>query len=443
MRYAKAKTAQEAATLLSQEPGVTRVLAGGTDVMVQLKARLVEPALVVDIKHIPGIRDITAEAGGYRIGAAVSGAELGEHAGFCALWPGVVEGFELIGSTQVQGRATMVGNLCNASPAGDAVPAWWPHRPWPASSGRTAPATARWPIFPPDRARPRWPRARSSPRSCCPHGPRGRRRLSALHPAHRDGYRGGLGRGQPDAGCLGHLHRRPRGAGRGGADGAAGGPPLPTRSSAPGWTMRRWPRWPRPASAACKPIDDKRGTVEFRTQVAGVLARRAALTRLFPRRRTEMKTIHVSTTVNGDRRRIRLCARRDPAGRAAQPPWPDRRQGRLRHRRLRRLLGDSGRAAGLLLPGAGGRGRRRRDRDHRGHGGWRQAAPAATGLHRPCRPAMRHLHAGHPGRRQGAAGQEPRPERDRGIALLAGRQSLPLHRIRQDRPRGAWTPPPR
>ncbi len=122
MRYEKPQTAADASRLLAAEKGVTRVLAGGTDVMVQLKAGMVEPDLIVDIKHIGGMRDIVAEAGGFRIGAAVSGAQLGEHKGVVALWPGVVEGCELIGSTQVQGRATMAGNLCNGSPAGDAVP---------------------------------------------------------------------------------------------------------------------------------------------------------------------------------------------------------------------------------------------------------------------------------------------------------------------------------
>ena len=122
MRYMAAKTAREAAEALAAEKGVTRVLAGGTDVLVQMKSGLVEPDLLVDIKKIPGIADITAEAGGFRIGAAVANAALGEHAGVVALWPGVVEGANLIGSTQVQGRCTMVGNLCNASPAGDAVP---------------------------------------------------------------------------------------------------------------------------------------------------------------------------------------------------------------------------------------------------------------------------------------------------------------------------------
>ncbi len=109
--------------MLQDEAGVARVLAGGTDLLVQLKAGMLNPDLIVDIKGIDGISDIAPEDGGFRIGAAVSGAELGEHAEISALWPGVVEAAELIGSTQVQGRATMAGNLCNGSPAADSVPA--------------------------------------------------------------------------------------------------------------------------------------------------------------------------------------------------------------------------------------------------------------------------------------------------------------------------------
>ncbi|MBT7768582.1 MAG: xanthine dehydrogenase family protein subunit M, partial [Rhodospirillales bacterium] len=76
-----------------------------------------------DIKKIAEVRAITVGSDDIKIGAAVTGAELGEHAEVNALWPGVVEAMELIGSDQVQGRATMGGNLCNASPAADSVPA--------------------------------------------------------------------------------------------------------------------------------------------------------------------------------------------------------------------------------------------------------------------------------------------------------------------------------
>ena len=123
MRYAAPENADEAARLLQGEPGLSRVLAGGSDILVQLRAGVLEPDLLVDIKRIAGINDITAEDGGFRIGAAVSGAKLGEHAGVRSLWPGIVEAVELIGSAQIQGRATMAGNLCNASPAADSVPA--------------------------------------------------------------------------------------------------------------------------------------------------------------------------------------------------------------------------------------------------------------------------------------------------------------------------------
>ena len=123
MRYVKPESFEAAARLLRDEDGVSRILAGGTDVLVQLKAEMVEPDLMVDMKHLPGMRDIVAEDGGFRIGAAVSGAQMGEHDALKALWPGVVEGVELIGSSQVQSRATMAGNLCTGSPSGDSVPA--------------------------------------------------------------------------------------------------------------------------------------------------------------------------------------------------------------------------------------------------------------------------------------------------------------------------------
>lgn len=123
MRYHTPKSFAEAATLAQAAPGTTRFLAGGTDVLVQLRAGMVEPDDLIDLKHIPGVKDIArTSAGGWRIGIAVSGIELGAHAGLRADWPGVVEGMRLVGSTQVQGRATLAGNLCNGSPAADSVP---------------------------------------------------------------------------------------------------------------------------------------------------------------------------------------------------------------------------------------------------------------------------------------------------------------------------------
>lgn len=124
MRFHTPKTFEAAVAIAAAASGQTRFLAGGTDVLVQMRAAMVMPDDLIDLKHIPGVKDIARTTdGGWQIGIAVSGAELGRHAGLGADWPGVVEGMQLVGSTQVQGRATLVGNLCNGSPAADSVPA--------------------------------------------------------------------------------------------------------------------------------------------------------------------------------------------------------------------------------------------------------------------------------------------------------------------------------
>ncbi len=120
--YAAPQTVEAAVSLLGAANGDARVMAGGTDILVQLHADLIDPDLIVDIKNIPELCTITEEADGFRVGAAVSGMALMDHAGFNAAWPGVMEGVALIGSIQVKGRASIGGNLCNASPAADSVP---------------------------------------------------------------------------------------------------------------------------------------------------------------------------------------------------------------------------------------------------------------------------------------------------------------------------------
>ena len=123
MRYESPKTTNEAVALLSSEKGSAHILAGGTDLMVRLRMDMIEPDLMVDIKRIPAMQSVQKTANGFKIGAAVSGAELAENKALVKAWPGVVEATNLIGSDQIQSRATMVGNLCNASPAADSVPA--------------------------------------------------------------------------------------------------------------------------------------------------------------------------------------------------------------------------------------------------------------------------------------------------------------------------------
>ena len=96
MRYEAPESLDKAAALLAAAQGDARVLAGGTDLLVQLRADVLSPELVVDIKKITETRTITEEKGGFRIGAAVTGAELKEHAKLKKAWPGVVEGMELV-----------------------------------------------------------------------------------------------------------------------------------------------------------------------------------------------------------------------------------------------------------------------------------------------------------------------------------------------------------
>jgi xanthine dehydrogenase FAD-binding subunit len=123
MRYHTPKSFVDAAAIAAATSGTLRFLAGGTDVLVQMRAGMVQPDDLIDLKHIPGVDKIerTAE-GGWKIGVAVPGIVLGGHAELVRDWPGVVEGMNLVGSTQVQGRATLAGNLCNGSPAADSVP---------------------------------------------------------------------------------------------------------------------------------------------------------------------------------------------------------------------------------------------------------------------------------------------------------------------------------
>ena len=123
MQYLAPTTSAAAVAALAACHGDARLLAGGTDLLVRLQADIIEPDLLVDIKHIAACQSIEQTDAGFVIGAAVPSAELGEHAELGQAWPGVVESMGLVGSTQVQGRATLIGNLCNASPAADSVPA--------------------------------------------------------------------------------------------------------------------------------------------------------------------------------------------------------------------------------------------------------------------------------------------------------------------------------
>jgi carbon-monoxide dehydrogenase medium subunit len=124
LRYLAPHSLDEAISAFAAGGNTARIMAGGTDLLVQMRSGAVKPGLIVDIKKIAEMTEVEQTAdGGFRIGAAVPGAVLAEHPRFGKVWPGVLEAVNLIGSTQVQGRASAGGNLCNGSPAGDSVPA--------------------------------------------------------------------------------------------------------------------------------------------------------------------------------------------------------------------------------------------------------------------------------------------------------------------------------
>src|SRR3954463_9339605 len=123
LAYTAPSSVEEAVRALAGASGPAKVLSGGTDLLVQLRSGRAKPALIVDTKKIPGISGIREEKGAFVIGAATPGAVIGENEALQQAWPGIVEAANLIGSTQIQGRASLGGNLCNASPAADSVPA--------------------------------------------------------------------------------------------------------------------------------------------------------------------------------------------------------------------------------------------------------------------------------------------------------------------------------
>lgn len=275
MRYEAPVSVEDAIAALARAPGA-HVLAGGTDLLVRLRAEMIEPELIVDIKRIDGMKDIRAEDGGWRIGAAVSGAELGEHEGLRRDWPGVVEAAELIGSTQVQGRATLAGNLCNASPAADSVPAM-------VAAG----AVVR--MVGPNGSR-------DLAVIDVPQGPgktvleRGEFVASVFLPARAarsgDAYLRFIPRTEMDIAVVGcgisiRVDEADRVRAARVALGAVGPKVMLVEAAAEAIIGRALDEGAlSDLAAACSeaatPIDDKRGTIDFRRHVAGVLARRAA-----------------------------------------------------------------------------------------------------------------------------------------------------------------------
>ena len=275
LSYVAPSTVEDAVKALAAAGA--RPMSGGTDLLVQLRAGRANPDVIVDLKRIAGMIGVRQTADGFVIGAATPGAELGEHATLAAAWPGVVEATNLIGSTQVQGRASLAGNLCNASPAADSVPAMIAARAVAVIAGPNG--------------------RREAPVEAIPAGP-GRTSLGAgefivefrlpARPARAsDAYLRLIPRTEMDIAVVGAGVNLTLDAGGVVTEAhVALGAVAPTALLVPeagaalvGGKLDEaaLARLDAAAQAACRPISDKRGTVEYRTRIAGVLARRAAL----------------------------------------------------------------------------------------------------------------------------------------------------------------------
>jgi aerobic carbon-monoxide dehydrogenase medium subunit len=274
--YRSPGSLEEAVGLLAAADGGAHVLAGGSDLLVKLRAGMVTPRLVVDVKGIPRLKTVERIGRGFRIGAATSCAELGEHAELRAAWPGVVEALKLIGSTQIQGRASLGGNLCNASPAADSVPALIAAgavceiagpggvREAPVEAVVVAPgktSLARGEFIVSFKLPERPPRGGDAYLRFIPRTEMDIAVVGAAVALALD-ERGVCTRARVALGAVAPTALLVE---------AAAAALVGTRVDAPALDALA-----AAVSAACRPIDDKRGTAAYRIKVAGVLAKRAA-----------------------------------------------------------------------------------------------------------------------------------------------------------------------
>lgn len=276
MQFSTPASVDDAVSLLAAD-GDANILAGGTDLMVQLVSGMRTTRHVVDIKRIAELNEVTQAAdGSWTLGAAVCSAELNENVKLKAEWPGVLEAADLIGSMQVQGRATMAGNLCNASPAADSVPALVAanatvtiagpsgRRTAPVNSITTAPGKTSLEKgeliisinLPPKPARSGEAYLRFIPRSEMDIAVVGAGVFVTLDEAGIcTTARASLGAVAPTVLLFDN------------ADGILVGSKVDEQALEKAAEI---------LMSACRPIDDKRGTAEYRTEIAGVLFKRAA-----------------------------------------------------------------------------------------------------------------------------------------------------------------------
>jgi carbon-monoxide dehydrogenase medium subunit len=274
--YQAPSSVEDAVRALAAAPAA-KVLAGGTDLIVQMRSGRTKPGVIIDLKRIPGAIGVRRESdGAFVIGAATPGAGLAENAALAAAWPGVVEAANLIGSTQIQGRASLGGNLCNASPAADSVPALVAARAVCVIAGpggrREAPVEAI-------QAGPGQTTLKSGEFVL-------EFRLPPRPARAADAYLRLIPRTEMDIAVVGAgVSLTLDGAGTVTEAYVSLGAVAPTTLlvAAAGAALvgtkldeKALAACDAAARAACNPISDKRGTVEYRTKIAGVLARRSA-----------------------------------------------------------------------------------------------------------------------------------------------------------------------
>lgn len=275
--YHAPDTIEQAVKLLAGDASAFP-LAGGTDLIVQMRSGRVSPGAIVDLKRISRLSGVSSSGdGGFTIGAATACSALKDDKALVAAWPGVVEAANLIGSVQVRNRATMAGNLCNASPAADSVPAL-------VAAGATCL------IAGPDGER-------EIPVGEVPAGPSKTSlkpgefvveiRLPAQVKGGADAYLRSIPRTEMDIAVVGvgaSLELDSDGTCK--AAWIALGAVAPTvvlvedaGAALVGTKLddAALDKMMAAVRAACKPIADKRGTIEYRTSMAAVLAKRTVL----------------------------------------------------------------------------------------------------------------------------------------------------------------------
>ncbi len=121
--YNTPRTLSEAVALMAEKGEASRPLAGGTDILVQLRGGRRRVERIVDVKHVPELNEMTfSRESGLVLGAAVPCYRLYQDPEISEAYPGIMDAASMIGGIQIQGRATLGGNLCNAAPSADGIP---------------------------------------------------------------------------------------------------------------------------------------------------------------------------------------------------------------------------------------------------------------------------------------------------------------------------------